>query len=205
MTDIRQQGLKIPILRGILPIKGEQVPSDIIAGITLATLAIPSALGYTKISGTPVITGLYTILLPMTLYALFGASRHLVVGADSATAAILASSIASLAEPRSAEWLALAGILALMSAGFLFLARLARLGFLAEFMSRTVLVGFLTGVGIQIAVGEISGMLGLSGGGHDTIRKLLTDLRQIEQTNYTALALSAAVLVIVVASRKISK
>lgn len=205
MLDLRHQGLRVPILRGILPINGEQVPTDIIAGITLATLAIPGVLGYTKISGTPVITGLYTILLPMTLYALFGASRHLVVGADSATAAILASSIASLAEPRSAEWLALAGMLALMSAGFLFLARLARLGFLAEFMSRTVLVGFLTGVGIQIAVGEISGMLGLSGGGHDTIRKLLTDLRQIEQTNYTALALSAAVLVIVVASRKISK
>jgi sulfate permease, SulP family len=205
MSDLRQQGLRVPILRGILPIKVEQVPTDIIAGITLAALAIPGVLGYTKISGTPVITGLYTILLPMTLYALFGASRHLVVGADSATAAILASGIASMAAPRSAEWLALAGILALMAAGFLFIARLARLGFLADFLSRTVLVGFLTGVGIQVAVGEISGMLGLPGGGHDTIHKLLTDLRQIGQTNYIALALSAAVLVIVIASRKISK
>ncbi len=205
MADLRQQGLSVPILRGILPIKRAQVPADIIAGITLAALAIPEVLGYTKISGTPLITGLYTILLPMTLYALFGASRHLVVGADSATAAILASSVATMAEPRSAEWLALAGMLALMAAGFLFLARLARLGFLADFMSRTVLVGFLSGVGIQVAVGEISGMLGLPGGGHGTIPKVLTDLRQIEQTNYTALALSAAVLVIIVASRKISK
>src|ERR1035438_7917408 len=126
-------------------------------------------MGYTKISGTPVITGLYTILIPMTLYALFGSSRYLVVGADSATAAILASSIASMAVPRSTEWLALAGILALMAAGFLFIARLARLGFLADFLSRTVLVGFLSGVGIQGAVGEISGMLGLPGVGRDTI------------------------------------
>lgn len=205
MSDIRQQGLRIPILRGLLPIKGAQVSADIIAGITLAALAIPEVLGYTKISGTPLITGLYTILLPMTLYALFGASRHLVVGADSATAAILASSVATMAVPRSAEWLALAGILALMAAGFLFLARLARLGFLADFMSRTVLVGFLSGVGIQVAVGEISGMLGLPGGGQGTIQKVLTDMRQISQANYIALALSVAVLVIIVASRKISK
>jgi len=141
----------------------------------------------------------------MALYALFGASRHLVVGADSATAAILASSLASMAAPRSAEWLALAGVLALMAAGFLLLARLARLGFLADFMSRTVLVGFLSGVGIQVAVGEISGMLGLPGGGQGTIQKVLTDMRQISQANYIALALSVAVLVIIVASRKISK
>ena len=73
-------------------------------------------------------------------------------------------------------------------------------------MSRTVLVGFLSGADIQVAVGEISGMLGLpSGGGHDTIHRVLADLQQIEQTNYTALAMSAAVLVIVVASPKISK
>ena len=205
MADIRRQVLRVPILRGILPINGAQVPADIIAGITLAALAIPEVLGYTKISGTPLITGLYTILLPMALYALLGASRHLVVGADSATAAILASSLASMAAPRSAEWLALAGVLALMAAGFLLLARLARLGFLADFMSRTVLVGFLSGVGIQVAVGEISGMLGLPGGGQGTIQKVLTDMRQISQANYIALTLSVAVLVIIVASRKISK
>lgn len=205
MADRRQQGLRVPILRGILPIDGAQVPADIVAGLTLAALAIPEVLGYTKISGTPLITGLYTILLPIALYALFGASRHLVVGADSATAAILASSIATMAAPRSAEWLALAGLLALMAAGFLILARLVRLGFLADFLSRTVLIGFLSGVGIQVAVGEISGMLGLPGGGHGTIQKVLAVLRQIERTNYSVLALSVAVLVIVVASRKISK
>jgi sulfate permease, SulP family len=205
MAGLRQQGDKIPILQGIFPIKMAHIPDDIIAGITLAALAIPEVLGYTKISGTPLITGLYTILLPMILFALFGASRHLVVGADSATAAILASSLAAMAVPRSAEWLALAGILALMAAGFLLIARVARLGFLADFLSRTVLIGFLSGIGIQVAVGEISGMLGLQGGGHNTIQKVLTNFQQIKQTNYIALALSVAVLVIVVASRKISK
>ena len=192
------------MLRGILPIEAKRVPADLMAGITLAALAIPEVLGYTKISGTPVITGLYTILIPMALYALFGASRQLVVGADSATAAILASSVALLAAPRSAEWLALSGILALMAAGLLLLARLARLGFLADFLSRTVLVGFLTGVGIQVALGEISGMLGLPGGGHGSIGKLRADLGQMAAINYTALELSAAVLLIALAARKIS-
>lgn len=200
-----QRGWRFPLLQGILPIDGSQVPANIIAGITLAALAIPEVMGYTKISGTPLITGLYTLLIPMTLYALFGSSRHLVVGADSATAAILASSVAGMAEPGSGEWLALAGLLALMAAGFLFLARIARLGFLSDFLSRTVLVGFLSGVGIQVAAGEISGMLDLPGGGHGTIHKLVTTLGQIEQTNLASLTVAVAVLAIVAGSRRISK
>ena len=117
-----RRGLRFPILQGILPLSRAQIPADLIAGLTLAALAIPEVMGYTKIAGTPVITGLYTLLIPMTLYALFGASRHLVVGADSATAAIIASSIAALAVPYSGEWLALAGLLALMSAVFMYYA-----------------------------------------------------------------------------------
>jgi SulP family sulfate permease len=201
----KQEGLRVPILQGIFPVKWTQVPADLIAGITLAAVAIPEVMGYTRISGTPVLTGLYTILIPMTLYAFFGSSRRLVVGADSATAAILASSIASIAVPLSDRWLALAGLLALMSAGFLFLARIVRLGFLTDFLSRTVLIGFLSGVGIQVAVGEISGMLGLPGGGHSSISKVILDIRQMEQTNYTAVAVSAAVLVIIIGSRNISR
>jgi len=195
----------LTLFQGILPIDGTKVWADIIAGITLAALAIPEVMGYTKISGTPVITGLYTILIPMTLYALLGSSRHLVVGADSATAAILASGITGMAKPGSGEWLALAGVLALMAAGFLFIARIARLGFLSDFLSRTVLVGFLSGVGVQVAAGEISGMLDLPGGGHGTIHKLVAALQQIGQANPASLAVAASVLVIIIGARKISK
>lgn len=200
-----QKKTSLPLFQGLLPIKGSQVPADIIAGITLAALAIPEVMGYTKISGTPVITGLYTILIPMVLYALFGASRHLVVGADSATAAILAAGIAGMAEPGSGEWLALAGLLALMAALFLIIARIVRLGFLSDFMSRTVLVGFLSGVGVQVAVGEISGMLGLPDGGHVAADKFATTLGQLGQTNPASLAVAASVLVVITGSRRISK
>ena len=132
--------------------------------MTLAALAIPQVMGYTRIAGAPVISGLYTMLLPMALFAIFGSSRHLVVGADSATAAILAGGLAGLAVSGPDEYLALCGVLAFMAAVMLIIARLIRLGFLADFLSRTVLIGFLTGVGVQVAGSEIEGMLGLPSG-----------------------------------------
>jgi high affinity sulfate transporter 1 len=195
----------LPILQGVLPIGTVQIPAELIAGLTLAALAIPEVMGYTKISGTPVITGLYTILIPTALFALFGSSRHLVVGADSATAAILAAGLVGIASTGSDQYVALAAVLAFMSAGFLILARIIGLGFMADFLSRTVLIGFLTGVGVQVALGEISGMLGLKGGGHGTLGKIWTDLQQLEAVNFYALAIAIAVLAVIVGSKKLSK
>jgi SulP family sulfate permease len=201
----KARGFRLPVMEGLLPIKVSQVPAEVIAGLTLAALAIPEVMGYTKISGTPVITGLYTMLIPTLLFAFFGSSRHLVVGADSATAAILAAGLVGLAATGSDEYVALAAVLAVMSAGFLILARIIGLGFLADFLSRTVLVGFLTGVGIQVALGQISGMLGLQGGGHGTLAKIWNDIQQIEQVNVYALATALTVLVVIVGSKKLSK
>ena len=198
-------GFRLPILQGLLPVKGSQIPTELIAGLTLAALAVPEVMGYTKIAGTPVITGLYTMLIPMALFAIFGSSRHLVVGADSATAAILAAGLVGIASTGSDEYVALAGVLAFMAAVFLILARVIGLGFLADFLSRTVLVGFLTGVGIQVALGQISGMLGLKGGGHGTLQKIWNDIQQIDQLNLYALGTALAVLVVIVGSKKISK
>src|SRR5499427_6297530 len=185
--DNNSRGLRLPILQGVLPVKAEQIPAEVIAGVTLAALAIPEVMGYTKISGTPVVTGLYTMLIPMALFALFGCSRHLVVGADSATAAILAAGLVGLAATASDEYVALAGVLAFMAAVFLFLARLLGLGFMADFLSRTVLIGFLTGVGFQVALGQVAGMLGLKGGGRSTPEKLWNIVQQIEDLNLYAL------------------
>jgi len=200
-----RSGFQLPFMQGVLPIDASRIPTELIAGLTLAALAIPEVMGYTKIAGTPVIFGLYTILIPMALFALFGSSRHLVVGADSATAAILAAGLVGLAATGSDEYVALCAVLAFMAAGFLILARIIGLGFLADFLSRTVLVGFLTGVGLQVALGEISGMLGLKGGGHGTLEKIWSDIQQIEQVNLYALATALAVLVVIVGSKKLSK
>ena len=177
---------------------------DVIAGITLAALAIPEVMGYTKIAGTPVITGLYTILIPILAFAVFGSSRHLVVGGDSATAAILYAGIAGLGvaglEPNTPQWLALASLAALLAAGLLILARVARLGFLADFISRTVLIGFLTGVGIQVAMGQLAGMLGVpspsvsASRASGTLIKFWDTLKEIGDTSGATLAVTVAVL-----------
>jgi sulfate permease, SulP family len=109
---------RLPILSSVLPINPDQVPSEIVAGLTLAAIAIPEVMGYTKISGTPVITGLYTMLVPTALFAVFGSSRHLVVGADSATAAILAAGLAGIAPAQSDEYVTLSAVLALMAGAY---------------------------------------------------------------------------------------
>ena len=154
--------MRVPVLQGVLPVERSRVPVDALAGLTLAAIGIPEVLGYAKIAGMPLVTGLYTMLLPMAAFAVLGSSRHLVVAADSATAAILAAALTGLAAVGSPGYVRLAGLAALLTAGMLLAARLARLAFLANFLSRTVLVGFLTGVGIQVAAGQLPDMLGVS-------------------------------------------
>jgi len=190
-----------PVMGGLLPVHRSEVAADVLAGITLAAVSIPVALGYAKIAGMPVVTGLYTLLLPMAAFALLGSSRHLVVGADSATAAILGSALAGLAAVGSPQYVRLAGLAALLAGGLLLLARLARLGFLANFLSRTVLLGFLTGVGIQVAARQLPDMLGVSVAGTSTPARLLDIARALPQVHGADVAVSAGVVVIVLAAR----
>src|ERR1039457_4905044 len=152
----------LPVMRGLPPIDRSRVPADVLAGLTLAALGIPEVLGYAKIAGMPVVTGLYTMLLPMAVFAVLGSSRHLVVGADSATAVILAAALTGLAVAGSERYVRLAGLAALLVGVMLLRPRLAGLGFLANFLPRTVLVGFLTGVGVQGAGGQLPDMLGVT-------------------------------------------
>jgi high affinity sulfate transporter 1 len=195
------------LLGGILPLDRTRLPVDVIAGATLAALAIPEVMGYTKIAGTPVITGLYTLLVPILIFAIFGSSRHLVVGADSATAAILATGLLAMgAVAQTPEYLALASLAALMCAALLIAARLLRLGFIANFLSRSVLVGFLTGVGLQVAMGELGGMLAITGKTGGTIEKFTEMLQAIPtSTSVPTLVVSVAVLATILGLGRVNK
>jgi SulP family sulfate permease len=195
----------LPVLQGLLPIERARVPTDVLAGLTLAALGIPEVLGYAKIAGMPVVTGLYTMLLPMAVFAALGSSRHLVVAADSATAAILAAALTGLAAVGSERYVKLAGLVALLTAGMLLIARLARLSFLANFLSRTVLVGFLTGVGIQVAAGQLPDMLGVTAAGRSTVPKLVNTVRALPHVHLADVAVSIGVIVIVMAARVITR
>jgi sulfate permease, SulP family len=193
------------VLEGILPIERSRVPVEALAGLTLAAVGIPEVLGYAKIAGMPLVTGLYTLLLPMAVYAVLGSSRHLVVAADSATAVILAAALTGLAATGSEQYVRLAGLAALLTGGMLFVARLAGLAFLANFLSRTVLVGFLTGVGIQVAAGQLPDMLGVTAAGRQTVPKLVNTVRALPHVHWADLAVSVAVVVIVLAARLINR
>jgi SulP family sulfate permease len=182
------------LFRGLRPLDRASALRDAVAGIELAALSIPQALGYTSIAGMPAVTGFYTLLLPLLAFATFGSSRYLVVAADSATAAILAGGISGMALPGSAKYVALAGTVALLTAGFLLVARLLKLGFIADFLSQTVLVGFLTGVGFQIGIAVLGQMLGLEIHSRRSVVQLAQALRHLPQVSLPSLGLSATVV-----------
>src|SRR5215468_10838883 len=188
----------------IRPVSRAGVWRDALAGVTLAAMNIPQALGYTKIAGTPVVTGLYTLLLPLVAFAAFGSSRYLVVAADSATAAILAGGLLDKAPIASQQYVALAGLVALLTAVCLLLARLFKLGFLADFLSQTVLVGFLTGVGFQVGIAMLGEMLGLAVKSDRSVGQLVEVVRGASQVHVPTLCLSAAVVTLVLLLRSVA-
>ncbi|MGA8503762.1 MAG: SulP family inorganic anion transporter [Candidatus Sulfotelmatobacter sp.] len=171
---------------------------NLLAGFTLAAMNIPQSLGYTKIAGMPAITGLYTLLLPLVAFSIFGSSRYLVVAADSATAAMLASSLSGLAPMASPRYVALAGLVALLAAVLLLLARLLRLGFFADFLSQTVLLGFLVGVGFQVGIAVLGEMLGIDVHSRRTPGQILEVFRSLSHVHLLTMEISFAVIAAIV-------
>ncbi|KVP00661.1 transporter [Burkholderia ubonensis] len=185
----------VSLLKGILPIRRGAAIRDVLAGISLAFMDIPQVLGYARIAGMPAVTGLYTVFLPLVAFAIFGASRHLVVAADSATATIFASRVSAMAPLGSAEYVTLAAMVALLTAAMLLLARIFRLGFLADFLSRTVLVGFLAGVGVQLSIAMLGDMLGMAvpAPSSRSVAQLEYVVTHLARTHLPTLALAALV------------
>ena len=194
--------MRIPVFGGLWPIKPREALRDAFAGVTLASMNIPQVLGYTRIAGTPVVTGLYTVLLPLVAFAVFGSSRHLVVAADSATAAIFSSSLSRMATPASEHYMALVGMVALLTSGLLVLARIFKLGFLADFLSRTALIGFLTGVGVQVGTAMLGDMLGVNVASRRTLVELWQILQGLPMLDPRLLGLSLSVVACILLGRQ---
>ena len=180
--------MRLNVFGGLYPFRSREAGRDALAGVTLASMNIPQVLGYTRIAGTPVVTGLYTVLLPPVAFAIFGSSRHLVVAADSATAAIFSNALSAMAEPASEKYMALVAILALV-----IVARIFKLGFLADFLSRTVLIGFLTGVGFQVGIAMLGDMFVVGAPSHRTLIQVQEILWGLPGLNVPTLGLSTLV------------
>jgi high affinity sulfate transporter 1 len=135
------------------------LPRDLLAGLTVAALIVPLSIGYAQVAGLPPEVGLYASLAPLVMYALLGSSRRLIIGPDAATAALVGATIAPLAVAADARVGLAAGLGLLV--GLIFVAmRIASLGFLANLLSKPILVGYLAGVGINVAIGQIPKILG---------------------------------------------
>ncbi len=175
---------------------------DLLAGVTVAAICIPESLGYATIAGLPVQTGLYCALLPAVLFALIASSRQLVVGADSATAALVAAGAGIVATSGSAEYAGAVAVLGLLTAAFLLLMGVLRLGFLADLISRPVLAGFLSGVGVSLIIGKLPDVLGITVSG-TTWDKLVGTVTNLDEVNVTSALLGLGVVLVMVGALKL--
>ena len=176
---------------------------ELTAGVTLLAIAIPLNIGYAQIAGLPATAGLYALIVPTIVYALVVSSRQLVASPDAAAAALVASSIGGLATAGSADYATLAMAQAIIC-GILFLVlAVLKLGFLANFLSKPILVGFVGGLALDILVSQIAKMLGVqidSGGEFvDKVAGLVTGLGT---TNLVSLAISVVSVALLLLGRR---
>lgn len=191
-----------PGLASLLDYRRAHLKDDLRAGLSVAAVALPVAVAYAELAGFHPVTGLYACILPMIVYALFGTSRQLVVGPDAATCALLAAAVAPLAAGDEGLYLSLSLTLTLLMGLFCIGAGILRLGALADFLSRPILVGFLNGVALSILLGQlgkIAGFTQLTGG---IVPRLLEFFERYADWHWPTLALSAVSILVMLLSKR---
>lgn len=176
--------------------------SDLIAGLTVWAVLVPEALAYASIAGVSPVVGLYAAPPALLFYAAFGSSRHLVVGPMSATAALSAAAVAQLATGGTSAFVALTTTLAIATGVIAAVAGLARIGFLADFISEPVLKGFIVGLALTIIVGQLPKLFGVEKGSGNFFEKLWDLVRHLGDTSGATLAVGAASLAVVFVLRR---
>ena len=168
-----------PLLTRAIPVSAQlpryRVPSarrDLVAGVTVAALALPAAMAYAEVAGLSPVSGLYALLLPTVAYVLFGSSRQLIIGPEGSISTLVAAAILQLTAAASPDAAELAAMLALLVAVCFALAWLLRLGWIADYFSRPVLVGYIHGVAVVLIIGQLGKLLGLSIEARDPLPQL---------------------------------
>jgi high affinity sulfate transporter 1 len=178
---------------------------ELLAGVTLLAIAVPLNIGYAQIAGLPPTAGLYALVLPSVLYALTVSSRQVVASPDAAAAALVAASLGGLAVAGDGDYLALALAQAIISGIVFLLAAVFRLGFLADFLSKPILVGFVGGLALDILVSQLAKMLGVKIGAGDAFVDQVRDLfAGLGTTNVWAVLIAAGSLVILLVGRRLA-
>ena len=191
----------VPGLATLKSYKASFLPHDLAAGLTLGAVMVPVGLAYGELAGLP-LAGLYGSMLPLIAYALFGSSRLLIVGPDTAMAAIVAVAVAPLALGDAGRLALLAAGLGIMTGVLCLLAGLLRLGFVANFLSKPVIVGFMHGLAVVVAVAQLPKVLGIKAAGETALEQLLNALPQLGGTNPVTLAIGGATFAVILLCRR---
>src|SRR4029077_10018649 len=179
----------------------EWLRHDVVAGVSVAAVALPTAIAYAELIGFEPVWVLYSAILPLLVYAIFGTSRHLIVNPDAATCAMIGTTLMPLAAHAN-SLTSLSVMLALFTGIFCILAGLLRLGFVADFLAKPILVGFLNGVAIHIFLGQIGKVFGFSMKSHGIVPSLLEFIQKLPQTHLATLAVGVLTIGVMLAGRR---
>lgn len=190
-----------PLLTRVVPVAGalpryrvDSARRDLVAGVTVAALAVPSAMAYAELAGLSPVNGLYALLVPSIAYVLLGSSRQLIIGPEGSVSTLIAAAILPLAAPASGNAAELAAMLALLVAICFVAAWVARLGWIADYLSRPVLIGYIHGVAVVLVIGQLGKLLGLSISASDPLPQLWEVIRELGNISGITVAVSAVAL-----------
>lgn len=182
----------------------QNVGREVLAGVTLLAIAVPLNIGYAQIAGLPATAGLYALVLPTVLYALVVSSRQVVASPDAAAAALVASSVGGLAAAGSADYATMAMAQAIICGAMLALLSVFKLGFLANFLSKPILVGFVGGLALDIMVSQVAKMLGVKiDSGGEFVEKLTDLIVGLGTLNPWSLLISVCALAVLLVGRRL--
>ncbi len=187
------------ILPGLAQFRGYQrgwLRGDLLAGVTVAAYLVPQVMAYATVAGLPPVVGLWASLVPLAVYAVLGSSRQLSVGPESTTALMTATALAPLAAGDPGRYAALAAAAALLVGAICFVAGLVRIGFLADLLSRPVLVGYMTGVAVIMIGSQLGKVTGVSVEGDEFVDQVRSFIKGLDGAHWPTIALSVAVLVV---------
>ncbi|HSC85584.1 MAG TPA: SulP family inorganic anion transporter [Pseudomonas sp.] len=187
----------------MLDYRAALLKDDLRAGVSVAAVALPVAVAYAELAGFHPVTGLYACILPMLVYAMFGTSRQLIVGPDAATCALLAAAIVPLAGGNPELYLSLAMTLTFLTGLFCIGASFLRLGALAEFLSRPILVGFLNGVALSILLGQLGKMFGFTMEAGGILPRAFEFFAKFELWHWPTIAVSALTLIVMLLAQRL--
>lgn len=179
------------------------LPHDLLAGFSVAAVALPVGVAYAELAGFNPVAGLYASILPLVAYALFGSSRQLIVGPDAATCALVAAAVAPLAGDDPAQYLAMSVTLTFLAGLLCIGASFLKLGGLADFLSRPILVGFMNGMALSIALGQIGKLLGFKIESGGIVPRFLEVAEKIHLTHLPTLGLAVGAFVVLLRSPRL--